>query len=376
MVFRYLAAMLAALGVAHVYAGELQGFSFEYQITGDRSIAPFQVFDDGTATFLQFRDPAKVPAIFVREAEGSRLVTPEPQGNYLRIAGLVQRLELVGERKSAAVVSLRKHLVPAPALPRTAFLPADPGAMVPVAPGPPVPQPTIAYGPAAHSAASAPPPLYARAPVRAEPTATSIRPGEIPQDHLAEVRGQLEQLRQVLDVLTSRLLRAAATRSAPPRHERDAMGPPDLPRLHPARAERALDAPAPVGTAEREKVAAFSGRHVAGNGSGHGSAHVAAGSLASERAASAAPIRSGDTMRTFVFEVEPGQRLSEAVRRFVSSHRLELDWDTGGADYEIRYGFRVLGGTVDEVLFGVLSPFKLSAVTRRGNNVVAVSRAA
>jgi len=39
MVFRYLAAMLAALGVAHVYAGELQGFSFEYQITGDRSIA-------------------------------------------------------------------------------------------------------------------------------------------------------------------------------------------------------------------------------------------------------------------------------------------------------------------------------------------------
>ena len=367
MVFRYLAAMLAALGVAHVYAGELQGFSFEYQITGDRSIAPFQVFDDGTATFLQFRDPAKVPAIFVREAEGSRLVTPQPQGNYLRIAGLVQRLELVGERKSAAVVSLRKQPVPAPAaLPQAAFLPADAGATAPVAPGPPVPQPRLAYGPAARAAAGAPPPLYARTPVRAEPTATSIRPGEIPQDDLAEVRGQIEQLRQVLDVLTSRLLRAEATRSAPP----------DLPRLHPARAERALDAPAPVDTAEREKVAALPGRRAGGNVAGHGSAHAAAASLASERAASAVPIRSGDTMRTFVFEVEPGQRLSEAVRRFVSSHRLELDWDTGGADYEIRYGFRVLGGTVDEVLFGVLSPFKLSAVTRRGNNVVAVSRAA
>ena len=362
MVFRYLAAMLAALGVAHVYAGELQGFSFEYQITGDRSIAPFQVFDDGTATFLQFRDPAKVPAIFVRDAESSRLVTPEPQGNYLRIAGLVQRLELVGERKSAAVVSLRKQPVPAPAaLPQAAFLPADPKA-----PGPPVPQPAIAYGPAARAAADAPPPLYARTPVRAEPTATSIRPEEALQDDLEEMRSQVQQLRQVLDVLTSRLFRAEATRSAPP----------DLPRLHPARAERALDAPALVGTAEREKVAALPGRRAGGNGSGHGSAHAAAASLASERAASAVPIRSGDTMRTFVFEVEPGQRLSEAVRRFVSSHRLELDWDTGGADYEIRYGFRVLGGTVDEVLFGVLSPFKLSAVTRRGNNVVAVSRAA
>jgi len=378
MCFRHLAAMLTAFGVSHADAGDLQGFSFEYQITGDRSITPFQVFDDGTVTFLQFRDPAKVPAIFVRDSEGSRLVTPEPQGNYVRIAGLVQRLELVSERKTAAVVSLKKHPVPMrPALAQTAFLPTERVTTAAVAPLPKSQQPSITYGPSTRSAASAPPPPFSRMPVRAEPSAVSARPGEIIlQDDLDQVRGQLEQLRQALDGLSSRLPGAGATRTAPQRYEPDATAPRAVPRIHHARADAALDSLAPVGIAEQEKVAALPVKPARGNGAGNGSVPAAAANFASESAGSAVPLSYGGNTRVFVFEVEPGQRLSEAVRRFVSSHRLELDWDTGGADYEIRYGFRVVGGTVDEVLFGVLSPFKLNAVTRRGNNVVAVSRAA
>src|SRR5258708_40080154 len=86
-------------------AADLQGFSFDYMITGDRSIAPFQVFDDGAAMFLQFRNASKLPAIFVRDASGSRVVTPQAHGVYVRIAGITQHLELVTARRPARVIS-------------------------------------------------------------------------------------------------------------------------------------------------------------------------------------------------------------------------------------------------------------------------------
>lgn len=100
-----MAALTIAARVLVAQAGELPGFSFDYQITGDRSIAPFQVFDDGASIFLQFRDPNRVPAVFVRDAAGSRIATAEAHGNYLRISGLAPRLELVSDRKTATVVS-------------------------------------------------------------------------------------------------------------------------------------------------------------------------------------------------------------------------------------------------------------------------------
>jgi hypothetical protein len=241
-------------------AADLQGFSFDYVITGDRSIAPFQVFDDGAAMFLQFRDASKLPSIFVRDASGSRVVTPEAQGGYVRIAGIAQRLELVSDRKTAAVISTRK-----PAL-------GSSESARPIATGAadPVPPASLAQG-------------------RSDRVANE--PGALPAS-------------------------AQPSPSPMPSSTAKAMPPP---------------------------AAAIGGDTAAGT-----------------------PV---------TFEVQAGQRLSEALRRFLASHRLELDWDTGGADYEIRYGFRVTGGSVDEVLFGVLSPFKLNAVTRRGNSVVAVSRA-
>lgn len=260
-------------------ATELQGFSFEYQISGDRSIAPYQVFDDGISMFLQFRDSTKVPAIFIRDARGARIATPDAQGSYVRIPGLAQRLELVSERRTATIVSTRKRplVVPAPAHP----MGVHPAGSVPAA---------------APSQAQAPLPIG------------HVRPASL-EHH--DVRTQLESLRKAVDALVKR---ANAT---------------------------------PVATAALHAV-------------GSGAAGVNSGATETE---------------ALVLEVEAGQRLSIAVRRFLSVHRLDLDWDTGGADFEVRFGFRVVGASVEEVLFGALNPFKLSAVAHRGNRVVAVTRA-
>jgi len=75
------------------------------------------------------------------------------------------------------------------------------------------------------------------------------------------------------------------------------------------------------------------------------------------------------------FQVADGQRLSDAVRRFIAAHNLVLDWDTGGADFQVRFGYQVNGPSLDAVLLNVLTPFRLSAITRLGNGVIAVTRA-
>lgn len=274
---QWLIAMWLTMSTQMTIATELQGFSFEYQISGDRSIAPYQVFDDGVSMFLQFRDPAKVPAIFIRDARGARIATPEPQGSYVRIAGLAPRLELVSDRKTAAIVSTRKPL----AIPTQAH---------------PMGVNTVASAPAAASGqAQVPPPVGQMSPMPLEQQ---------------DVRAQLEGLRKAVEAL----------------------------------AKRSSSMPVAVATPQ-----------AAASGSVHANGVPATDVL--------------------VLEVEGGQRLSDAVRRFLSTHRLDLDWDTGGADFEVRYGFRVVGASIEEVLFGALSPFKLSAVTHRGNRVVAVARA-
>jgi conjugative transfer protein CagX len=280
---RLLAAFLAWLPVIAAPAVELKGFSFDYQITGDRSIAPFQVFDDGVSTYLQFRDPAKVPAIFVRNSQGSKMVTPEPQGNYLRIAAVAERLELVSERKTAAIVSTRKT--------------------------PPEPPGTVKRPEPQSAPSSSPPPQ---------------RPSEV-----IDLRTQVEALRAAVEMLSVRMNATPTPNSLV------------VPVAMPSAAKES----APVQRSISQSSTSATAQGEEGKG-------------------------------PLVFEVEAGQRLSEALRRYLATQRLDLDWDTGGADFEIRYGFRVVAATLEEVLLAVLRPFKLSAVTHRGNRVVAVSRAA
>lgn len=51
-------------------AAELPGYDFHYSATGDSAIKPIQAFDDGRHLYLQFKDPALIPALFVNTTGG------------------------------------------------------------------------------------------------------------------------------------------------------------------------------------------------------------------------------------------------------------------------------------------------------------------
>lgn len=61
----------------------VQGQDFSYEITGDAGIAPFQIFDDGKRTFMQFKSGQDVPAIFTSRNGVNSVVSVTPQSPYM-----------------------------------------------------------------------------------------------------------------------------------------------------------------------------------------------------------------------------------------------------------------------------------------------------
>lgn len=49
-------------------------FNFSYKISGDRVAAPLQAFDDGSKTYLQFRDVDALPLVFSESPAGRKLL--------------------------------------------------------------------------------------------------------------------------------------------------------------------------------------------------------------------------------------------------------------------------------------------------------------
>ncbi|MGP1615897.1 MAG: TrbG/VirB9 family P-type conjugative transfer protein, partial [Pollutimonas bauzanensis] len=47
-------------------------YSFAWRLSGDRAVAPLQVFDNGRQTWLQFAPRQALPAIFEHTAAGDR----------------------------------------------------------------------------------------------------------------------------------------------------------------------------------------------------------------------------------------------------------------------------------------------------------------
>lgn len=80
-------------------------FNFEWALSGDRSIAPLQVFDNGLQTWLQFAAGTPVPAIFARTgivSEGvsaaiqDRLLTSVQQNAYVVLNEVPEQLVFRG----------------------------------------------------------------------------------------------------------------------------------------------------------------------------------------------------------------------------------------------------------------------------------------
>ena len=62
-------------------------YDFAYRVSGDRRVAPVQVFDDGQSTFIQFKAGQTVPAIFRVGDAGEQLAPSTLRGGYVVLAG-------------------------------------------------------------------------------------------------------------------------------------------------------------------------------------------------------------------------------------------------------------------------------------------------
>lgn len=71
-------------------------YRFDWHLSGDASIAPLQVFDDGRRTWLQYPPAQTAPALFARTPAGDRLLRALREGDYLVVHGVPERLVIRG----------------------------------------------------------------------------------------------------------------------------------------------------------------------------------------------------------------------------------------------------------------------------------------
>lgn len=94
------------LGRSEPTGSTLTHYNFDWQLSGDRQVAPVQVFDDGSTTWLHFLPDQILPAIFQHSDQGDRLLSPVRQGEYHRLDGLWPELRFRG---GALTATARKH---------------------------------------------------------------------------------------------------------------------------------------------------------------------------------------------------------------------------------------------------------------------------
>jgi hypothetical protein len=83
---------------------------FSWRLSGDRAVAPMQVFSDATHTWLQWQPGQALPAIFGFTEAGEQLVSYERQGPYSKLEGAWTRLVFRGAHQQAQA---RRILSPA-----------------------------------------------------------------------------------------------------------------------------------------------------------------------------------------------------------------------------------------------------------------------
>jgi len=73
-----------------------QQYDFRWRLSGDRAVAPLQVFDDGRQTWLQFAPQQALPAIFRSGRQGDLPLDYRRVGPYVVLDGVWPRLVLRG----------------------------------------------------------------------------------------------------------------------------------------------------------------------------------------------------------------------------------------------------------------------------------------
>lgn len=78
-------------------------YSFAWRLSGNRQVAPLQVFDNGKQTWLQFQPDQPIPAIFQHTPQGDRPLTYQRQGPYVVLDGVWPYLLLRGGQLQSRV---------------------------------------------------------------------------------------------------------------------------------------------------------------------------------------------------------------------------------------------------------------------------------
>ena len=81
---------------------------FSYEITGDPSLRPLQVFDDGRFTWLRMRSTGQLPAVFALGPDGAEVVNYSTQGDYLLVHRVMQAAVIKLGRAEARIVNKAK----------------------------------------------------------------------------------------------------------------------------------------------------------------------------------------------------------------------------------------------------------------------------
>lgn len=90
---------------------------FNWHLSGDRRVAPRQVFSDQGRVWLQWHPHQAVPTVFVDHLGGWRVVQQQPHGQYTVIDGAWQRLRFQGGQLQATAVYRHVPLPPQPSQP-------------------------------------------------------------------------------------------------------------------------------------------------------------------------------------------------------------------------------------------------------------------
>ncbi|NYT66515.1 TcpQ domain-containing protein [Alcaligenaceae bacterium] len=78
-------------------------YRFDWRLSGDRQVAPLQVFDNGKQTWLQFQPDQAIPAIFQHTPQGDTPLTYQRQGPYVVLPGVWSQLVLRGGQLQSRV---------------------------------------------------------------------------------------------------------------------------------------------------------------------------------------------------------------------------------------------------------------------------------
>lgn len=91
---------------------DVSEYNFDWRLSGDRHVAPLQIFDDGKRTWLQLLPDQIAPAVFHRTAHGDRLLPFVRQGEYLLIDGVWPVLTFRGGGLGAAAHKALPEVTP------------------------------------------------------------------------------------------------------------------------------------------------------------------------------------------------------------------------------------------------------------------------